>query len=82
MTIKLIKKEAVLDKTAKKHSSLYSDIKLGLFPSSIKIGPRAVAWIEHEVDSIIDARVKGLSETDIRDLVTEIHGFREVGGVK
>lgn len=38
-------------------SSIYADIKAGRFLAPINIGPRAVGWLEHEVDAWIAARV-------------------------
>ncbi len=36
---------------------IYAQIKLGHFPKPIKVGPRAVAWIESEIDALIASKV-------------------------
>ena len=79
--MKFLKSTDVLALTAKGRSSLHNDIKSGLFPTSIKIGPRAVAWPLNEVEEINLARVKGLSDSDIRKLVNRLHASRKNGGV-
>jgi prophage regulatory protein len=38
-------------------SSIYADIKAGRFVAPIRIGPRAVGWLQHEVDEWIAARI-------------------------
>ena len=38
-------------------SALYEQIANGTFPAPIKIGPRAVAWVDEEVDAWIAERI-------------------------
>jgi prophage regulatory protein len=54
----------------------YEDIKKGLFPHPIKIGPRASAWPSHEVAAINAARIVGKSEEAIRRLVADLEAAR------
>ena len=46
-------------RTGKSRSSIYQGMKDGTFPTAIRIGPRAVAWLELEIEahnqSCIDA---------------------------
>ncbi|HMF62996.1 MAG TPA: AlpA family phage regulatory protein [Edaphobacter sp.] len=37
-------------------SSIYSMMANGSFPASHRLGARAVGWLEHEVDSWVEAR--------------------------
>ena len=46
----LIRLPAVKTRTGKSRSSIYRDVNAGLFPSPVKIGPRAVGWREEEID--------------------------------
>lgn len=59
--VRLIKKSEVMDRTGKSHSGLYLAMKAGEFPQQIQIGPRAVAWAEHEVNAWILARMASRS---------------------
>jgi prophage regulatory protein len=52
----LLRVPAVLARTGMKSSTLYQAINRGDFPSARKIGMRAVAWREADVDAWINAR--------------------------
>lgn len=54
----LIKRREVLARTALANSTLYRLMAAGEFPQSIQIGPRAVAWVEEEVDAWIEERIE------------------------
>ncbi|MCL7939152.1 AlpA family transcriptional regulator [Halomonas sp. ATCH28] len=58
----LIKRREVLARTALANSTLYRLMGAGEFPQSIQIGPRAVAWVEEEVDAWIEARIEAARE--------------------
>jgi prophage regulatory protein len=58
------------------HASIYSLIHAGLFTMPVRIGQRAVGWPSDEVAAINQARVAGMSDTDIRALVTQLHQAR------
>ena len=47
----------VLDKTGLKRSQVYTYMKTGDFPKSVKIGPSSVAWLESEIEEWINAKV-------------------------
>lgn len=53
---KLIRLPDVIRLTGKKRSSIYDDIKRGLFPNRVMIGLRAVAWRLSEVEAWITER--------------------------
>lgn len=52
---RLLRLPEVLSRTGLSRSTLYAD---ATFPRSIKIGPRAVAWDEREIDDWIEARIE------------------------
>jgi prophage regulatory protein len=47
----------VKDRTGHSTSTIYQLMAEGLFPRPIKLGPRAVGWIEEEVDHYIEQRI-------------------------
>jgi prophage regulatory protein len=51
------------------NSSVYANIREGLFPKSVRIGKRAVGWPEDEVKAVCIARIAGKPEDEIRELV-------------
>ena len=51
---KIIRRAEVLKRTGKANSTLYEQIQKGLFPKPVKLGPRAVGWVEDEVDEHIE----------------------------
>ena len=53
----LIRFPRVREKTGCGKSHLYDLMSRSLFPLPVKLGLRAVAWVEAEVDAWIDARM-------------------------
>ena len=68
----LIRRPEVLIQIARSKSALQLDEKAGLFIPPISIGDRAVAYIKHEVDAVIQARIQGQSPEQIKQLVQEL----------
>lgn len=58
------------------HASIYTAIKAGLFTQPVQIGQRSVGWPDTEVLAINAARIAGKSETEIRELVNQLHAMR------
>ena len=57
MATRLIKLPEVIQRTGKKRSTVYADIKAGLLPPPIKIGVKSVCWVETEIDEWIASRI-------------------------
>ena len=55
--VTIVRLPAVLDITGLKRSTLYKRVAGGNFPRPIRLGPRAVGWIRHEVDEWLRARI-------------------------
>ena len=55
--MKLIRLRDVEAKTGLKHSAIYQRITEGEFPRQVPLGPKAVAWLEVEIDEWIRRRV-------------------------
>jgi prophage regulatory protein len=53
----LLRKREVLKRTGYSNSSLYLRIAEGKLKPGVKIGPRAVAWPEDEIDSHINSLI-------------------------
>lgn len=54
---KLIRLQGVLDRTGLSRSSCYELMAAGKFCQPVKIGPRAIAFSETEVEAWINARL-------------------------
>lgn len=74
--MKMLRIDSTLDKTGETRSPLYQKIADGLFVRPVKIGKRAIAFPEHEVDAINAARVAGKDKAQIRALVDKLHEAR------
>lgn len=66
----------VMALTGRKKSSLYKDVKSGVFTKPISIGPRNVGWPASEVAAVNRARIAGKSTKEICDLVVSLHEAR------
>lgn len=53
---RLLRLQAVRDMTALSRSAIYQLEHDGNFPKRVAIGPRSVAWREHEIAAWIEAR--------------------------
>jgi len=71
----LLKIRAVSSATSLARSTIYRDIRDGIFPRPVKIG-KVSAWPATEVAAINAARINGKSEDEIRQLVASIHEQR------
>ncbi|MBK1643587.1 dipicolinate synthase [Thiocapsa imhoffii] len=49
-TTRFIRIAQVCDRVGLKRACIYRYIKLGKFPAPVKLGPRASAWVESEVE--------------------------------
>ena len=49
----LLRRRQVEERTGLRCSSIYEGMRDGTFPAAIKIGPRAVGWIDTEIDAWI-----------------------------
>ena len=64
--ILILRRRQVQLKTGLSCSTLYSMIAEGTFPRPIRLGYRAVGWLEHEVDAWLADRIED------RDLKAEM----------
>lgn len=54
---KFIRLNQVKEKTGLSRSSIYQFIKEGKFPAQVKLGQRAAAWVDSEVEDWISDRI-------------------------
>ena len=55
---RLLRRPDVLHRCGISNSTLHRLIHAGNFPAPIQLGPRAVAWVESEVDTWIQQRIE------------------------
>jgi prophage regulatory protein len=55
---RLLRLPEVTQITRLSRSSIYSYINAGIFPKSVSLGARSVAWVESEVLEWIDSRIQ------------------------
>jgi prophage regulatory protein len=56
-SLAILRLPQVKARTGRSRSSIYADIKAGRFVAPIRIGARAVGWLQHEVEEWIAARI-------------------------
>lgn len=54
----ILRLPAVKARTGLSRSTIYQRIGEGQFPRPVKLGPRAVGWLETDVDAWLDARIQ------------------------
>ena len=73
---RFLKLPATCDVSGMKPTSIYGQVKVGLFPPPIKLTSRSSAWVEQEVAEVNRARIAGKSDDEIRALVTRLVAAR------
>ena len=56
MTRRILRLKDVKEATGLSRSSIYALQQRGIFPQSIRIGPKATGWYEDEVQNYIETR--------------------------
>jgi prophage regulatory protein len=68
--------DKVLNRLDGSKSTIYAKMAKGLFPPSVKIGERRVAWLKHEIDAMMRAYVSSPSEEELRAFVKKLEAKR------
>ena len=71
---------AVLGRNGRKRSSHYEDVKKALWTPPVRCGARSVGWPSDETDIQLAARIAGLPDEDLRELVKLLVAARTNGG--
>lgn len=58
MATAILRLPTVKTRTGLSRSTIYNRMKEGDFPKPIRLGPRAVGWLENEVDAWIAEQIK------------------------
>ncbi|HGF5258543.1 TPA: AlpA family transcriptional regulator [Vibrio parahaemolyticus] len=53
--MRFLKLKEVMEKTALSRSTIYRKMSEDVFPKSVNLGDRAVAWVESEVDDWMES---------------------------
>ncbi len=53
----ILRRPAVQSRTGLSRSTIYLRVAQGTFPRPIPLGPRAVGWLEHEVEAWLQQQV-------------------------
>jgi prophage regulatory protein len=75
---RLLRQPDVRKKYPLGRTRLYENIANGLFPKPVRLGARAVAWPNSEVDAVIAALIAGSTEDEIRALVQRLQAARRI----
>ncbi len=54
---RFLRRRSVEDRTGLSRSTIYLFVQNGTFPRPVRIGGRAVAWLESDIDVWIEARL-------------------------
>lgn len=60
--MRLLRFPEVIRRTGKSRGRIYEAIGKGQFPTPVRIGPRAVGFVEGEIEAWIEARVRERDE--------------------
>ncbi|MCR9816221.1 helix-turn-helix transcriptional regulator [Vibrio parahaemolyticus] len=53
-------------------STLYKHVKAGVCPTPLRFGPNSVAWLSHEIETVIAARICNYNANQLQELVKEM----------
>lgn len=56
---RLLRLKEVLHRVGYKRSRFLDLVRQGVFPKPVKLGPRAVAWPESQIDELVDRLAAG-----------------------
>jgi prophage regulatory protein len=77
MISRILKLPLVLNARGRSQSSHYMDIQQGLFTHQVSLGGRSVGWPAYEVETLNAARISGMTDDEIRVLVTKLEAERK-----
>ncbi|NCC51123.1 MAG: AlpA family transcriptional regulator [Spartobacteria bacterium] len=56
--LKILRLPEVIARVGLKRASIYHHISEGHFPKPVPLGPRAVGWLDHEIDAWLRQRLE------------------------
>jgi len=54
----LLRLPRVIERTGLSRSTIYLKVSKNLFPHPVSLGPRAVGWLESEIDDWVDNQIR------------------------
>lgn len=63
--------------TGRSRSKIYADIKAHTFPAPVRLGARSVAWVDHEINTWIQAKIAGQTDEELKALVASLEAARQ-----
>ena len=73
----ILRLPAVKAESGASRSTIYLRIQQGLWPKPVRLGPRSVGWPASEVTAINIARIAGMTDDEIRNLVVKLEAARK-----
>ncbi len=77
-TYRILRLPEVKSLTGLSTSSLYKQMDSGTFVRPVPLGGRAVGWPQRDVEAILEARIAGKGDSDVRELVAQLVARRSV----
>jgi prophage regulatory protein len=77
---KLIDINTAVLKPGWKKSHFHAQIKLGLMTPPVKLGRRCARYVESEVDAVVNARIAGKSDDEVKQLIVGLVAARSQQG--
>ena len=78
--VTILRRRQVETESGYSRSTIYLRIAQGLWPRPVSLGARAVGWPASEVAALNAARISGLTDIAIRDLVAHLLAARKNAG--
>lgn len=78
VTLSILRQKQVEVQIGLPRSTMYLRIQEGTFTKPVKLGARAVGWPSNEVAAINSARIAGMTDEEIRILVTNMEAARKL----
>jgi prophage regulatory protein len=76
--VTILRRRQVESESGYSRSTIYLRILQGLWPRPVSLGARAVGWPASEVWALNAARIAGLNDKQIRELVVELMAERAI----
>lgn len=76
--MRMLRIEETLRAVGNSRTQHYGQVASGLFTRPVKLsGCRACGWPEYEVEAIVSARIAGVADAELRELVDLLHERRQ-----
>lgn len=66
MPTRILRLPEVKERTGLSRSTIYLYISIGAFPESISLGPRAVGWVEAEIEEWVQRRIQASRDDELQ----------------